>query len=304
MNNPVVLLAVADLHLSLKAPLARSAEDDWMHCQGNYLDQLGALSKEYDAPIVCSGDLFDRWRADSELLNFLFRKFPLMYAIPGNHDLPNHQYSERGRSGYWSLVETGKIINIHPKKPLIIEGKEGRTIRLHGFPCGKPVKPLKKAHDLIQEIAVVHEYIWQEGCSHFGASENTHVEHYRKELKGYDVAVFGDNHLPFINESLINCGGFMRRKIDEISHRPSVGLIHSDNTITRHYLDVSKDQFIDPKSRMNKLDCGEGFEDFLEGLSTLGDSGLNFREAVHRKMASDKMLDGVKMAISRSLGDV
>jgi hypothetical protein len=54
------------------------------------------------------------------------------------------------------------------------------------------------------------------------------------------LAGFLHRHSYFFNN-----GTFFRRKSDEVHYRPWVGLLRSDGTIDPHYLDTSKDKFVD-----------------------------------------------------------
>ena len=58
----------------------------------------------------------------SALISFAIRELPSCYAIPGQHDLPNHSYTDIQRSAYWVLVEAGII------KKIVIEVAQIRNI--------------------------------------------------------------------------------------------------------------------------------------------------------------------------------
>jgi hypothetical protein len=124
----------------LKAPVWRSAEEDWLEAQRRPLKEVRELQNEHQCVVICAGDIFDRnrkisdgWDAPAELINFALEELPDgMYAIPGQHDLPNHQYIDIGRSAYWTLVKIGKIKNIAPGHFTNI----GPYLQLFGFPPG------------------------------------------------------------------------------------------------------------------------------------------------------------------------
>ncbi len=282
-GKEVVAILCSDLHLSQKPPLARSSEEDWFKAMARSLRQLLDLSVQYQAPPICSGDLFDRWNAPAELINFALANAPHMYALPGQHDLPNHSYKDIRRSAYWTLVEAGKIENIPPLGEVNIQGVQ--PIRLHGFPFGFPIQPLDNPHDLILEIAVVHSYWWIKNTGYHNAPDSSRVGMHKDRFRGYDVVVIGDNHTPWhckVGDTLLwNNGGFMRRKIDEVDYQPSVGLLHADGTITRHFLDCSKDKFLEPEKRTGVLEL-EGMQDFIEEVNQLSDSVIDFEDALKR----------------------
>lgn len=243
-KTDVVALALADLHFTHTPPLARSYEKDWYGVMDGYIGQLNALQAKHNyPPVLCAGDVFDKPTAPPQLVNFLLHRLPQMYAVPGQHDLPFHVYKDLDKSSFQTLVHADRIKLLEPGKPWEVGG-----MRLHGFPFGFEVTPLKKPHSLCLEIAVVHSYIWTAGSSYPGAPKSARLGAWRKKLKGYDVAVFGDNHKGFLTPgdhpgdlSILNCGSFMRRKADEVGYKPAVGLIHADGSVTPHYLDTKQD---------------------------------------------------------------
>lgn len=296
----IVAILVSDIHLSHTAPVARSEEPNWYSAMERSLNQLRDLAKLYNVPIVCTGDIWDRWNNGSQITNFAMKHLPPMYSICGNHDLPNHLYTELKKSAFWTLVEAGKITLLEPRKPVIVEG--GSPIRLHGFPYGSKVRPLLEPHDLLIEVAVIHSYIWTKKTGYPGASKEQYWKWYHKRLKGFDVAVFGDNHRGFLISkeiqglpTILNVGGFLRRKSDEREYKSCVGLLHEDGSVIRHYLDVSEDKWsdIDEISQIQGLDLSKFIEE-LEGLET---DSLDFKEHVNRAMDSGKVSDGVRQCV-------
>lgn len=323
----LVAITAADLHLSGKPPLFRSNEEDWLKTQRDYLLQLDNLcciatiknplgffgGKDEDdyvdvrVPCLIPGDIFDKWNVSHETVNLALGSLPRKtIGVPGNHDLPNHRLEEMGRSAYGVLVEAGRITNLKPNEPLVLEG--ACPIRLHGFPYGVELKPLEKPNDFYLEIALVHTYIWNRDTGYPGAPEEQRLSAYKDKFHGYDVVLFGDNHKPLQwnldrdkpGPSVLNCGGFMVRKSDERNHRPSVGLIYSDGTIARHYLDINQDKYLDAEELVTTLDSIGG-AGFIESLLELGDCALNFGETIKRLLDREKVNSRVKDLILKAL---
>lgn len=314
-KKDVIAILCADLHLSLKPPVARSTEEDWLEKQACYLGELKTLGIHHDAPIVCAGDIFDKPNSSAELINFALDYLPQMYAIPGQHDLVHHSWEDRKKSAFWTLALAGKIGVICPD--LIVEptreddSSYGTGLQLHGFPWGFPITPLDKrdTNDLMFDLAVKHAYIYTDKTpGYLGAPIEQHYRCYAKELKGYDAAVFGDNHKPFSVTTehgcrIFNCGGFMRRKMDEIDHKPSVGLLHPDKTITRHYLDVSDDKFLDPKQMVKGI-SSENMDELMAELGKLTDTAINFFDALRQALDKDDVKTSVKTIIRSIMSEV
>ena len=302
--NPVVALAVGDLHLCHHRPSAR-ADEDWYWVMENYLRQLDSLQKELDVPILCAGDIFDKWNSPPELINFAIDYLPFMYTIPGQHDLPYHGYDRMESSAYWTLVQAGVINDLYVDEPRYFDQSE-YSLCIHGIPWGMEPKKADIKDEALH-IALVHAFIWKKDKGYPGAPEDSLVSRWKKKLQGYDVAIFGDNHQAFTVGSspptIHNCGTFIRRHQNEIDERPSVGLIHLDGSITREYFDTSIDIFADRREEWQGTST-DGLDDFLESLDELDLESIDFpsqlRKAVEepgvRKEVRDlllKVLDGI-----------
>jgi predicted phosphodiesterase len=263
-RNAVKAIFVADLHLSLHPPIARSGEKDWLGVQAGYLNQLQVLASKHKAPIICAGDIFHTWNAPSELVNHTLSHIPIMGAIPGNHDLPLHNYEDMHRSAFYTLVMTDTV------------------------------------------VAVCHQYCWSNGSGFPGASVSHHYKTLAKKLAGCDYAVFGDNHIPFEAEyagvKIFNCGGFIRRNMDEKKHLPSVGLL-TDKGIVRHYLDCKHDKFLtmEQTALAEKDGVTLAVSNFIEELAALGDSDVDFEKAVNQYCIKHNIPADVKDAIIASI---
>ena len=290
----------SDLHFSHVCPVARSAEPSWYDCMLEYIQQLKRLQQLEDAPIICAGDVFDRWNSPPELINFLIKHLPHMYAISGQHDQPNHNFDDINRSAYWTLVEAGVISNM--TEPTMIGG----TLIAYPFPWNVEITPVKDPDPLMIHLAVVHAYIWKDGFGYPGAPEEKRAKNYREKLKGYNAAVFGDNHKGFLigqpgSLMVLNNGTFIRRKSDEREYEPQVGLLKQDGCIKIHKLDTTSDVWTeaykaeDSKTEFDSLS-------FVESLKNLGGDSLDFRASLNTYLDSKNIRQEVRKYVLESLG--
>ncbi len=295
MRQPYVVgVFLADIHLSSKRPACRASDEEWFGVMEGYFGQVMNIAHrrtdigdgkilDQKVPIICAGDVFDKWNSSPELINFALQYMPKMWSIPGQHDLPYHRYEDRKKSAYWTLVEAGRIVDLNAVHTI------SPDVRIHAFPYGFEITPLETPHDLVIDVALVHKYIWRKGACYPDAPPELRLASQYKILKGYDVAFYGDNHIPFDHEpeegcKVYNIGSLMRRKIDQLNHRPSVCLLYSDKSVKRHYLDVSKDKFIDVKDLIGEdpeSDDGK-MSAFVDDLLTLVDTAVNFSEALSK----------------------
>lgn len=303
-KTDTIAVLAADLHFSHKPPPARSTEPDWYQAQTNYIRQLRQLS--LSAPVIVAGDIFDRWNAPAELINMLLKELPQIYAVCGNHDLCNHDYSQLHRTAYGTLVEAGKIINVEPGKPVDVAG--WHPFRLYGFPYGFPISPLEKGNGLVTEIAVLHAYVWTDKSGGYpGAPEDQKGAAIKEKGKGFDVILTGDNHSQISMTTkpplLYNPGGFLRRRMDERHFASRVGLLKVRESgelyIESHYLDVSSDVFTDEDTAETLKQ--EGMEDLLQELNDLTDTAIDFESRLRQVMKSMSVPILVKRAITNAL---
>lgn len=312
-DNPVLAILVADIHLSHRPPVARS-EEVWYDVMERYLDQLTEIANVNGSPIICAGDVFDRWNSPPELINFAHKHMPKMYAIPGQHDLPLHRYEDMEKSAYWTLVKMGNIIDMRAMKPKQI----GRVIA-HPFPWGTPVKPLTYMRDKVVHLAVIHAYCWMGQHKYEGAGDEFAVPIWDKRLRGYNAAVFGDNHKGFLRKHddvdipIFNCGTFIRRRYDEQNYQPAVGILFSDGSIERYPLDTGEDVILKRDAITTEDGGNYNVEDIITLFEESGDSKLDFERFVDRwvdtrpalpywvKVEMMKLVEEAKVVIERKL---
>ncbi len=318
-GSKVIAIFLADLHLELNPPIWRSAEPDWLEAQYRPIEELRILKDKYDCPVICAGDIFDRnkkiadgWNASPELVNWAIGCLPEMYAIPGQHDLPNHRYEDIHRSAFQTLVKAGKIIELKPgqlKKVII----GSQNLMLCGYPPGYEIESVNGCEDDRDDgdiwIAVVHDYIWIPGKSYPKAPDEKRLKllgsnKSGKKFYGYDVIVYGDNHKGFMTHAgqttIFNCGTLMRRKSDEIDYRPQVGLLLESGKVVSHYLDISEDKYldvVDEKDSQEELDMTS----FMQELEKLGETALDFKNAMKEFFHQGKTSDQAKQIILKAM---
>ena len=270
-------------------------------------------AKELDVPILLAGDVFDRWDAPAELVNHVIRWLDgiLVYAVPGNHDLPNHSLADVRRSAYWTLVEAGSVQHVTDVVKLFVGGRCEAFV--YGFAHGVEVVD----HEAIEipgidvlKVALIHDYIWFGPKPPYpGASPDKHCGEWGQRLgsMGYDAAVFGDNHSPWYTNNeggthpaMLNCGCLTRRRADEVVYQPHVNLLYSNGTFDREPIDTTGDVWRANADReaTEILDTRE----LVESLKALADTPLNFTDAVMHHLRVSKAADPLKRFVLSCLG--
>lgn len=310
--SPIVAIGVADIHLQETAPIARSKEKDWYEVQRRALVELNYVKNKLDGvPILIAGDIFNKWNPRPELINFAIENMPSgCYAVPGNHDLPYHDYKLKEKSAYWTLVKANAIVDVPPSQQIHVGcGTDAVDIMVHGFPHGFEIEKMERDGRVrFLNIALVHSYIWTDTKGFPGAPVDQTSGSYHNKLRehGYSVGIFGDNHKGFSKRypslvNIFNCGTFIARNIDERNYKPQIGLIHADGQVTPYYMDTSLDKWasldeIDEAS--NKEVIGQEVIDELMSLVTkVGD----FNFAIERYMKAKVTNRSVKQIIREAL---
>lgn len=286
--------------------------------QQGYLTKLLELQNELNVPAFIAGDVFDRWDCSPAAINWLLELlcttggYPAtpnmpnkkrIYTIPGNHDIPHHDYKQLPKSAYWTLVEAGAVKHLSPGMC-----HEWENVVLTAWPYGfKPERPKKASMTIM--VALVHDYVWTKNTGHAEAPPTHRLGSWLDKLKGYDVAFFGDNHKGFLVQSeevcsVCNTGTFIRRHLDEIDCKPCIGQLHANGTITRHFLDVSKDRFVSMEDEVGQLETAimADLEAFAEEMNRLHGERMDFGKLVAQWLKKNVVGAGVKKAILRAIG--
>lgn len=302
-GNGVKAILCSDIHFSHKAPVFRSNEPNWYEAQKRPIEEIGALSKQYGCPVIIAGDIFDRWNSPPELINFVISQFWLIenrvYALAGQHDLPNHNLQDMNRSALETIFLSECVT-------LLTRGMSvGENIRCWAFHWNQEVHPPIEPNDRFMDIAAIHSYIWKKGSGYPGADEEKLVSKWVSKLEGYKVAAFGDNHKGFCISNgkltILNCGTLMRRKSDEVDYKPMVGLLEDDGSVTVHYLDTSKDKHLDVEDAKDKEDVDVEALEFIKELKALDADSLDFRDSMRQYIEAASLNRRVKELITQCM---
>lgn len=307
-ETDIIACLSADWHLCPKPPAARAGEPDWYGAMGWPLEEIIEICNGYRVPLIVAGDIGDTWRLPPETINWAIGVLRLLqggvFAVPGQHDLPCHSYENVHLSAYWTLVEAGVITNLAPGTSKCI----GNLV-MWGFPWGFDVGmgklPLWQPQNTVN-LAVCHRYIWRKNHGYPGADESKLVAGYSDKLEGFDAAVFGDNHIGFTAAvsgcHVINPGSLHRRKTDQHTHTPMVGLLHADGHITKHYLDTTHDNLAPRTAAIAEVEESLELQDFIQELEALGDSHLDYRDAMVRYIEDNPVTPRTREILLTVLG--
>jgi len=299
MKNVSAILT-ADLHITEKAPPCRL--DNWMETQERKYAWLRKQQEKYDCPILCSGDLFDKWKNSPYLLAWALRNLPdRIWAIPGQHDLPGHSLDDIEKSSIQVLSDAGKI-------KLLLEDSDWANdgMMYQAFPWGTPLASTDRGFGEYSAVALIHYLVYQSkppfpGAENVGGTAKSIL----KKMWGFDLILSGDNHQSFSevlgNQVLVNSGSFMRTRADQIEHKPSIYLwCAKTNEVERVYIPIEKGvisrNHIDVKNDKN-----ERIEAFVSKLKDNKEIGLSFTDNLELYLKKNKVSKSIEKVIHECL---
>lgn len=179
---------IIDPHLSERA--ARCRKDNYLE---TCLNKLEYVAKNNDSVIIC-GDLF-HLHANSTLffntVHTLFSKYRgKFHAIPGNHDVLNHNLNTLNRTTLGSLYYTG-VLNLH------LSGWD--LYNIHFEPCliNQSSAEIPVDYDN-SNILIAHKFF----NNPFNLDESLSPEDINK--LGYKTVFLGHDHKPYPDEFIGN----------------------------------------------------------------------------------------------------
>lgn len=288
----VVAILLSDIHLTLKKPRCRHQEVDWLEVQRRQLAEVRELAKVHDCPVLCGGDIFDRWNVPPELIGFALNELPDgMISVAGNHDLPYHSLEEMNRSAFGVLVTAGKI---RLADPLGIMADS--SLRVHGFSWGQDISPLSRKEDDCAHVLLAHKYVCSDKTTGYvGVSDSEKYAQWKKLFATYDAVHLGDNHTYWKRGTCFNPGSFYRRTVDDKA--PVVGLLHKNGKRFRvdpSPLKTAELDVIDyDVKEAVKFTPNEEVAEFIQSLRHSSESKLNYTTALKEFIKKEKTPESV-----------
>lgn len=290
-DKKVSLVFCSDVHFSGSVPVARSCESDWFEAQARIIRQVKRIAVDNYCPLLIAGDLFDRWNSGSECVNrFLleFEDFPAILAVPGQHDLPLHNYEDIHKSSYYTLVLSRVIVDIPAGRCRTVGrinvGGEKIAINVWGFPYGTSLAPPESSKSSFN-IALIHSYVWDGSKGYKDPPKDRHYKRFFKGVEGYDLFVVGDNHRHFVQTmggaTIFNCGRLIPRSVDN-RDPPVVGVLHEDGSVGSVVLDVEGDKWVVEGSDLGASGIEERMKKYVEGMRETEVGLFDFEEELKR----------------------
>lgn len=261
-KGDVSAILCSDFHLREDIPECRT--DDFQKALWNKVKFISELQLKYQCKVLHAGDLFHHWKPSPNLLSLAAMYLPReFYTIYGQHDLPQHNYELRSKSGIYTLFVSG-IIEVLKK----------------GVHWGKEVKEPTLMHN--GRVILIWHHLTYQATKPFPGATDGMAAGILKKYPDYDLILTGDNHIPFVEEFagrlLVNPGSLTRQSANQIDHRPRVYLYYAEsNTVEPIYLSINKDD-VTRSHIINVEERDARIEAFISQLNNDWEIAVSFDE--------------------------
>ena len=275
----VDFIFTSDWHLREDVPICRT--DVFEESQWRKVRQIKDLQKRLQCPVIHAGDLFHHWKPSPYLLAATMKELPdEFWTVYGQHDLPQHNWNLRHKSGIYVLQAAGSL--------KVLEGGSWNQ-KVSRIPNTK--------------IGVTHRFVWDgEKIPWPGCEETTALELLKKNKK-YDLIISGDHHRPFIytykGRQLVNCGCLTRQDASYAEHLPRIWLCSGKN-ITPYYLDINKDA-VSKIHLQRKAEKEQRIEAFVSRLDDEWETSISFKDNLNKFLKKNKVKKSVLQLIYNTL---
>jgi len=283
-NKKPTAILTSDWHLREDTPTCWIG--DFQKEQWSAVKFIADLQKQFDCDVIHAGDLFHHWKPSpwllSKTLMFLPKKF---YTIYGQHDLPQHNWELRNKSGIHTL-ERAKAVVVLP-----------------GCHYGQTPEGYLDWFTPSRKVLVWHHmtYITKPFPGVTGGNAGGILRKYPE----YDLIVTGDNHVSFTTEyegkRLVNPGNLTRQVADQIDFQPRVALWYAeDNTIKWVNIPVEQD-VISREHIERKEQRDERIEAFISRLDGGWEVGLSFEQNLESFFQTNTIQEPVKEIVYKMI---
>jgi DNA repair exonuclease SbcCD nuclease subunit len=224
-------------------------------------------------------------------------------AIPGQHDLPNHNLKLYHKSSMTVLENSGAL--------LVGKGEAFDTLagEVHTFAYGQAISRVKRANRPLKQenrsICLAHQLVYR-GRELWPGMEAERARDLLDRVD-YDLVVTGDNHQTFTlkrdGKLLVNPGSLMRQDADQEDHQPCVFLYYAEtNEAEPVYLPIeddviSRDHLDRQEARENRINV------FVARLQDDYEVGLSYRKNLRVHMRKNKTVKQVKDLVWQAVGE-
>ncbi len=297
------LILSADWHLRDDTPQCRE-RDEYLAAQERKLKFIRNLCEENGATLLIAGDVFDNWKPSPWLISLALRHIPTgTVVVAGQHDLPQHNLAEVGKTGLQTLAEAGAVVILSGGLRHVLEHSNTCLGTVYGWAFGEEPKEPPETDDQVK-ILMWHRLFCQNKQPWPGA-EAISISAMKKRFEGYDldIVLTGDNHQQFCDNGFVNPGSLMRMSSDQAEFEPAVFGWSEDGTVTRIPLPIEKGVVKATTSNSKaKESRDKRMEAYIKRAGQQFEDRLSFDKNLERHFKQNKERDGVEKITWKAVG--
>lgn len=280
------LILCGDFHLREDTPICFTG--DFQLEQWNALQFIKDLQLLHDCDVILAGDMFHHWKPSPWLLSMTMEHLPKrLHVIYGQHDLPQHNWELRTKSGIYALEKAGRLT--------VFRG------------CHFGQEPEYPSYlwqtDYEQKSVLAYHHLTYITEPYPGATGGNAYDILKKYP--YDLIVCGDNHCSFTIEyegrRLVNTGNLTRQTASQIDFKPCVWLWYAENnTVEQVFLPIeegiiSREHLVVKEERDKRIDA------FISRLDGSYETTVSFEQNLEMFFQTNEVEPNVKQIIYKSI---
>lgn len=307
LSRSTVFLACADLHLRDDTPVCRM--DDYRLAQVEKFGFLCRWADKLKVPIVIAGDVFNHWKPSHELVAMVIAlsKNLKVIAVPGQHDLPQHNLDLLHKSGLgvlreagWEVLTDGEVftIGVAVKERISMKSEERKMVgrfMVRGYAFGE--EPPK---NMEADVLLWHKMTYV-GKAPFPGCNAPCCSALAKQFPKVKLIITGDNHQSFVYQhpngpTILNPGSMTRMDTTQVNFRPRFYAV--DDRLEYNPIYFSIKQGVISNTHLEKeKERNEKLEAFVNRISDDMEVGLSFSENMTRFFDTDRTAKPVREMI-------
>jgi DNA repair exonuclease SbcCD nuclease subunit len=255
-------LVTADWHIRKENPKYR--KDAFFETQLRKIPQIVDFANEQDMMIILAGDIYDSPKAGYGTTNAVTKilkqlTYPIITCF-GNHDTTFHS-QDLSNTPYGNLL-VNKIIR---------ENFETQDVafRSLGWEAKTPEIIKGKINILVGHVSVFEKEV------PFWCADGVSAKGVEKKYPGFDYYIFGDIHIPFATDRIINPGSLTRTTIGQVDFKPRFYILDITHPSTIVYVELdiepSEAVFDLDQQELDKIKDVKALNSFIDTIKYSGD---------------------------------
>jgi len=279
-------ILTADVHLVGEAPVARQ-DTDWLETQRQALRFLCDTAMSRNVPLVVVGDIFDKPRVATEVVNMAIAEFKRIsalgqgvYFIAGNHDLIGNNADSIPQ------CSIGTVLSIFPAIPQI----DGIQDAQH---FGRDM-------DTGAKVKFTHQLVFKDKSSRPPMAKGKTAKDLLDECPNADWIFVGDlhhcYHVEIDGRHVVSTGNVVAHNASMIEVDANCAYIDLDSE-TVEWIKIPDDPAMLTREHLDKVEERESrLEAFLEKAKEAGGVELTFAGKLEARMGLEDITQGVHAA--------